>query len=578
MVRFAIIPALIILTACQTQTNHKASPEIATGFAAKNQAVAKRHMIVTANPHASRAGLEILRSGGTAVDAAIAAQLVLNVVEPQSSGIGGGGFLLHFASKDGAIEAFDGRETAPRAISPKVFLDKKGKPRKFFDAAVGGASVGVPGLLAMLKSAHQEHGALAWKDLFAPAIELARNGFPVSPRLHKLLAADKHLKTFETPRRFFYQPNGEAWPVGHILDNPELAKTLEMIAENGAQAFYTGSLAQKISRAVRTASRNPGALSAEDFKGYRTKVRAPVCAPYRVWLVCGMPAPSSGGVATLQILGLLENTPFNNAAPFSAEAVHWFSEAGRLAFADRNTYLADPDFIPVPQAGLLDPSYLKQRAKLIAPDRSLGRAEPGLPSMVSEIRLAPDDSSFGFSTTHLSIVDDKGNAVSMTTSIENAFGSRLMVGGFLLNNQLTDFSFLPEKDGAPVANAVEPGKRPRSSMAPTLVFDGTGNPVLAIGSPGGSRIIGYVAQALVAALDWKTDIQSAVAAGHFQSRNGATELEKDTQAEDLKSTLEARGHTVAIKPMTSGLHAIQVTPNGLYGGADPRREGQALGD
>jgi len=578
MVRFAIIPALIILTACQTQTNHKASPEIATGFAAKNQAVAKRHMIVTANPHASRAGLEILRSGGTAVDAAIAAQLVLNVVEPQSSGIGGGGFLLHFASKDGAIEAFDGRETAPRAISPKVFLDKKGKPRKFFDAAVGGASVGVPGLLAMLKSAHQEHGALAWKDLFAPAIELARNGFPVSPRLHKLLAADKHLKTFETPRRFFYQPNGEAWPVGHILDNPELAKTLETIAENGAQAFYTGSLAQKISQTVRTASRNPGALSAEDFEGYRAKVRAPVCAPYRVWLVCGMPAPSSGGVATLQILGLLENTPFNNAAPFSAEAVHWFSEAGRLAFADRNTYLADPDFIPVPQAGLLDPSYLKQRAKLIAPDRSLGRAEPGLPSMVSEIRLAPDDSSFGFSTTHLSIVDDKGNAVSMTTSIENAFGSRLMVGGFLLNNQLTDFSFLPEKDGAPVANAVEPGKRPRSSMAPTLVFDGTGNPVLAIGSPGGSRIIGYVAQALVAALDWKTDIQSAVAAGHFQSRNGATELEKDTQAEDLKSTLEARGHTVAIKPMTSGLHAIQVTPNGLYGGADPRREGQALGD
>ena len=568
----------MLLAACQAQTNHKASPEIATGNTVKSQAVANRHMIVTANPYASRAGLEVLRSGGTAVDAAIAAQLVLNVVEPQSSGIGGGGFLVHFASKEGAIEAFDGRETAPQAINPKVFLDATGKPRKFFDAAVGGASVGVPGLLAMLHTAHQKHGALPWKDLFAPAIQLAQDGFPVSPRLHQLIAADKYLKTFETPRRYFYQPNGEAWPVGHILKNPELAKTLGTIAEKGTQAFYSGPLAQKISQTVKTASRNPGTLSTGDFEGYRAKVRAPVCAPYRVWLVCGMPAPSSGGITTLQTLGLLEHTPFVDAAPFSAAAAHWFSEAGRLAFADRNTYLADPDFIPVPQAGLLDPTYLKQRAKLIAPDRSLGRAEPGLPSMVSEIRLAPDDSSFGFSTTHLSIIDDKGNAVSMTTSIENAFGSRLMVGGFLLNNQLTDFSFLPEKDGAPVANAVEPGKRPRSSMAPTLVFDGTGNPVLAIGSPGGSRIIGYVAQALVALLDWKTDIQTAVAAGHFQSRNGATELEKGTNAEGLKADLEARGHKVAIKTMTSGLHAIQATPNGLYGGADPRREGLALGD
>ena len=578
MKKLALTAFAILVTACNAQTNQQASPEIATGFAPKPAVSAKHHMIVAANPHAAKSGLDMLRRGGSAVDAAIAAQLVLNVVEPQSSGIGGGGFLLHYTAKNGALEAFDGRETAPQAISPKVFLKPDGQPKKFFDAAVGGASVGVPGLLAMLETAHQKHGILPWKDLFAPAISLARNGFPISERLHKLLTADQHLRTFEVPRRFFYQPNGKAWPVGHILKNPELAKSLQTIALGGAEAFYNGVLAKSISQTVNQASKNPGSLSPADFKKYAVKIRAPLCGPYRAWLVCGMPSPSSGGLATLQILGLLEATDFHMAAPFSKEAIHWFSEAGRLAFADRNTYVGDPAFVSVPEAGLLQTSYLKNRAKLISPAKSMNRADPGLPAMISEIPFAPDATSFGFSTTHLSVIDGKGNSVSMTTSIENAFGSRMMVGGFLLNNQLTDFSFSPERNGAPVANSVAPGKRPRSSMAPTLVFNNAGKPVIIVGSPGGSRIIGYVAQALVSILDWKTDIQTALSAGHFQSRNGPTELELGSGLDSLKAPLEAMGHTVKIKPMTSGLHAIHITKNGLFGGADPRREGVALGD
>jgi len=578
MARLIVFALAILLAACNAEINQQATPEIATGFTAKSAVTAKRHMIVAANPHAARAGLAVLRKGGSALDAAIAAQLVLNVVEPQSSGIGGGGFLLHYAARNGAIEAFDGRETAPQKISPRIFLTPEGKPKKFFNAAIGGASVGVPGLLDMLEKAHKKHGGLHWKDLFAPAIKIARQGFPVSERLHKLIARDKYLKTFEAPRRFFYAPDGTPWPVGHILKNPALADTLEAIAKGGVQRFYSGDIAKEISIAVQGTVKNPGGLTEADFRNYNAKIRAPLCAPYKTWLVCGMPVPSSGGLTTLQILGLLENTPFAQAAPYSAEAVHWFSEAGRLAFADRNTYLADPDFIPVPQGGLLDPTYLRERADLIDPKRSMGRATPGLPALISENRYAPDDSSYGFSTTHISVIDSEGDAVSMTTSIENAFGSRMMVGGFLLNNQLTDFSFAPVKNGAPVANAVEPGKRPRSSMAPTLVFDASGEPVLAVGSPGGSRIIGYVAQALVSILDWKTDVQTAVSKGHFQARTGATELEEGSDLTSLKPELEAMGHKVAVKPMTSGLHAIQIDGQKITGGADPRREGIALGD
>ena len=541
-------------------------------------APARRHMIAAANPLAARAGLDMLRAGGSAVDAAIAAQMVLNLVEPQSSGIGGGGFLMHYAAESGAIDAYDGRETAPAAASSTMFLDDQGKPRKFYDAVVGGLSVGVPGLLRMLEMAHREHGRLPWPKLFEPAIALAEEGFAVSPRLNRLIARDKHLKTFEAARAYFHDADGLPRVVGGRLTNTALADTFRRIAEGGADAFYGGPIAADMVGTVGGATRNPGGLVKSDLAGYRARKREPVCLFYRKWLACGMPPPSSGGISTLQILGILQRFDMAALKPGSARAVHLIAEASRLAFADRNTYIADDDFIPVPTAGLLDPGYLDLRAQDISAKRSLGTAFPGMPGAGAGLRLAPDPAPGGASTTHLSVIDKNGNAVAMTSSIENAFGSRLMVRGFLLNNQLTDFSFAPEKDGAPVANRAEAGKRPRSSMAPTLVFDGTGKVVMAVGSPGGSRIIGYVAKTVVAALDWGLDIQEAIDLPHFVNRNGRTDLEEGTSIEALKGELEALGHEVSIRVLNSGLHGIRVTPTGLTGGADGRREGVAVGD
>ncbi len=541
-------------------------------------APAQRHMIAAANPLAAQAGLDMLRAGGSAVDAAIAAQMVLNLVEPQSSGIGGGGFLLHYAAASGAIDAYDGRETAPAAASPDMFLDHRGKPRKFYDAAVGGLSVGVPGLLRMLEMAHREHGRLPWAKLFEPAIGLAEGGFVVSGRLNRLIAGDRRLKTFEAARTYFYDADGQPRAVGARLTNAALAETFRRIAEGGADAFYDGAIAAAIAAAVGGARPNPGSLSEADLAGYRARKREPVCLFYRKWLVCGMPPPSSGGITTLQILGILQRFDMAAVKPGSTRAVHLIAEASRLAFADRNTYIADDDFIPVPTAGLLDPGYLDLRAQEIGAKRSMGTAFPGMPGAGAGLRLAPDAARRGVSTTHLSVIDGDGNAVAMTSSIENAFGSRLMVRGFLLNNQLTDFSFAPEKDGAPVANRAEAGKRPRSSMAPTLVFDGTGKAVMAVGSPGGSRIIGYVAKTIVATLDWELGMQEAIDLPHFVNRNGRTELEEGTPIEALKGELEALGHEVSIRPLNSGLHGIRITPAGLIGGADGRREGVALGD
>ncbi len=573
-----LVGLLAILGACAGQpVDPQATPESASQFQYKQAVTAQKYMIVSANPHASKVGLEVLEKGGSAVDAAIAAQLVLNVVEPQSSGIGGGGFLMHYAAKNGSIEAFDGRETAPRGISPEIFLRSDGTPKGFFDAAVGGAAVGVPGLVAMLEAAHKKHGVLSWADLFAPAISLAENGFAVSERLHSLISNDKKLKTFPKTAAHFYDAHGSALPVGTIMKNPELAESFRLIAKRGAEAFYKGALAEDIVKAVNGVRQNPGGLTSVDMESYKAIERSPLCAPYRSWLVCGMPPPSSGGLATLQILGLLEGFELNKIKPTSLEAVHLFAEAGKLAFADRNIYVADPDFIPVPANGLLDMGYLKGRRLLIDLKKSMGKAEPGLPGLLSERPFEADGTSYGYSTTHISVVDAQGNALSMTTSIENAFGSRLMVRGFLLNNQLTDFSFLPIKNGSPVANSVEGGKRPRSSMAPTLVFDLTGKPVLTIGSPGGSRIIGYVSKSIIAALDWDLDPQQVVTLPHYQNRNGPTELESGSSLEGLKGSLEKMGHQVRISPMTSGLHAIQATSEGYIGGADPRREGLALG-
>lgn len=552
--------------------------EHAAGEEAPAAARAERYMVAAANPLAAQAGLAMLRAGGTAVDAAIATQFMLNLVEPQSSGIGGGGFLLHFDASTGTTIAYDGRETAPAAATPDLFLDSGGIPLAFYEAVVGGRSVGVPGLLRMLEMVHGNHGRLPWSDLFAPAIVLAEKGFPISPRLHALIGRAKDLDTFATTRAYFFTPDGDAKPVGMRLKNPGLAATFRRIAAEGADAFYRGEIAADIVRAVTGAAPNPGRLSLADLAGYSPRAVEPVCAPYRLARVCGMGPPSSGGVTTLQILTILERFDLGALQPGSADAVHLIAEASRLAYADRAHYLADDAFVPVPVKGLLDDGYLAARAELIISEKSMGIAAPGRPPGARAAPDAPNPANDAPSTTHISVVDADGNAVALTSSIETAFGSRLMVRGFLLNNQLTDFSFRPEVEGRQVANRVEAGKRPRSSMAPTLVFDRDGRLVMAVGSPGGSRIIAYVVGAIVAVLDWGLDIERAVALPHHVNRNGATELEAETTLEALVPALEARGHEVVVRELNSGLHGILVTPYGLVGGADPRREGVALGD
>ncbi len=565
---FAIVLALGVLALGALVPAAQAAP-----------ARAERQMVAAANPLAANAGLEILRAGGSALDAAIAIQLVLNLVEPQSSGLGGGAFLLHFEAAGGArggtVTTYDGRETAPAAATPELFLKPDGTPLKFWDAVVGGRSVGVPGLARMLALAHRDHGRLPWAKLFEPAIELAERGFAVSPRLSGLIAKDRFLKTFPTAAAYFYDAEGAPWPVGHRLRNPAFAQTLRRLAAGGAKALYQGPLAAEIVAAVRGAAGNPGLMELEDLAGYRAKRREAVCAPYRAWRVCGMGPPTSGGVALLQMLGMLETFDLGALEPTSPQALHLIAEAGRLAFADRGQFLADGDFVRIPLRQLLARDYLRGRAQQISTTTSLGKALPGLPAQNGAMPAQADPPS----TSHLVVVDAQGNAVSMTSSIESAFGSRLMVGGFLLNNELTDFSFRPRtEEGRPVANRVQAGKRPRSSMSPMLVLDGEGRLALAVGSPGGSRIIGYVLRALLAMLDWGLDPQAAVALPHAVNRNGKTDLEEGTPAAAHKAALEALGHQVNIRAMTSGLHAIKVTKDGLEGGADPRREGVAVGD
>jgi gamma-glutamyltranspeptidase/glutathione hydrolase len=445
----------------------------------------------------------------------------------------------------------------------------------FFDAVVGGRSVGTPGLLAVLALAHQHHGKREWGELFEPAIELADRGFPVSPRLAILLERERFLANDPNARRLYYREDGKPRSEGEVIRNPELATTFRTIAMQGPSAFYTGEIARDIVRAVRTHPTNPGYLSLADLAGYRPVERKPVCGRYRGNRICGMPPPSSGGIAVLQILGILENFPMASVAPQSLMAAHLFSEAGRLAYADRDLYVADSDFVAVPMRGMIDPAYLAKRAELIHLTESLGRAAPGVPPGAA--RPSPAGSPERISTSHFSIVDAEGDAVAMTTTIEYAFGSRIMVRGFLLNNQLTDFSFAPEEAGRVVANRVEPGKRPRSSMAPTLVFDRSGALKYVLGSPGGSLIINYVAQTLVALLDWEYSAQKAVSVGHFGSRNGPTELERGTEAAGLARGLGLLGHDVYVMDMTSGLHAVERVPGGWRGAADPRREGSAAG-
>ncbi|MBU2870888.1 gamma-glutamyltransferase [Colwellia sp. E2M01] len=551
-------------------------PEAATGYTEKKAVFAKEYMIVAANPYASKAGLLMLEKGGSAVDAAIAAQLVLSLVEPQSSGLGGGTFMLHWDNKAKKMITIDGRETAPKAATSELFLDKNGKPLNWVDAVVGGKSVGVPGLIAALQKSHDSFGVLPWKELFTPAIELAENGFIVSPRLVKLLASNYNPGLYTMPEiKRYFSPNGVRVKAGDLLKNPKLAKVLRSVAKEGAKVFYQGWIAKKIVDKVQQSIVSPGLLSLDDMKNYQAIERTPVCAPYHQYKICGMPPPSSGGITVIQILAQLQGFQLSQYLPNSIQAAHLLTQSARLAFADRNKYIADSDFVSVPVNGLLDSNYMMQRGALIDVQKDMGQAPAGTPENSDD--LGDDNALEKPSTTHLVVVDKQGNAVSMTSSIENGFGSALMVEGFILNNQLTDFSLSPKNNGKWVANRVEPLKRPRSSMAPMMVFNKDNSLRLLLGAPGGSRIINYVAQSIAGVLDWQLNVQQAVSLPHVTNRNDLTALEQGTDIVQLKPALEAKGHEVVIQELNSGLHAIELTPKGLVGGADPRREGLALG-
>jgi gamma-glutamyltranspeptidase/glutathione hydrolase len=604
----------------QPPLDRSQAPEASTGYRDNASTSAVRFMVATANPLATAAAHDVLVHGGTAVDAAIAAQMMLTLVEPQSSGIGGGAFLLTYDAASQRVAAWDGRETAPMAVDDRLFLDAGGGPLPFFAALVGGRAVGVPGVARMLEAAHRESGKLPWAALLQPAIVAAEQGFTVSPRLHALVAADRFLRDDPVAAAHFHDPQGAPVAEGSRLRNPELARTLKALAEHGARAFYDGPLAALIVDKVRSHPRNPGSMTVADLASYRAIRREPVCAPWLRWVVCGMPPPSSGGIAVAQILGILSATGFDGltdpTGSLKAAGLHLFSEAGRLAYADRDRYLADSDFVSLP-AGLLEPAYLASRAGLIG-ERSMGTADQGTP--------APGGYPEG-GTSHVSVVDSEGNAASLTTSIESAFGSRQMVGGFLLNNQLTDFSF-PGEGRAPaasggatsaaqaVANRPQAGKRPRSSMAPTLVFErteaaaaggddavapdaegrgrakGRGRLAMVTGSPGGSAIINYVAKVLVATLQGGLDPRAAIALPNIGSRNGPTELERGRVSQVVIAELRKRGHEIREIDMTSGVQTIfrdctgesqgDVTTAGneqcvWIGAADPRREGVARG-
>jgi gamma-glutamyltranspeptidase/glutathione hydrolase len=576
LLRLALLLLALPLAAGAQLRPSQSQPQLPEARA-ERVATAKQYMVAAAHPLGVEAGLGILAKGGNAIDAMVATQAALMVVEPQSSGFGGGAFLLYYDARSGKVRAYDGRETAPAGAGPDLFLGADGRPMDILDALVGGRAVGVPGTARLLEAAHARHGRLPWAALFAPAIALAEQGFPLSRHLAGLLERDKNLIGNAAARAYFYAPDGKPKPAGTILRNPALAATLRLVAAQGADAIYTGEIAKDIEAAVRSHPKNPGSLSREDLALYRVRMVEPLCGNYRAWRLCGMPPSSSGGIAVLQMLSFLSHFDLGSMRPASAEAVHLFSEAGRLAFADRNRYLGDDRFVDVPLEGLLDPAYLAGRAALVDAKKSMGVASAGTPPGV-KVALADSSPGVEAGTTHFSIVDGEGNAVAMTSTIERYLGSRLMVRGFLLNNELTDFDFVPLDGGRLVANAVAPGKRPRSSMSPFLVFGAaSGRLEEIIGSQGGSFIIGHVAKVLVATLDWKLDMQSAISLPNFGSRNGPTEIEKGTELENGEGDLKSMGHDVRAIPMPSGLHGIRRTAAGWEGGADPRGHGVARG-
>ena len=581
--------AAVLLTGCQgespasgTQSDKVVTdntPAATAQPASAPNVTAYQHMAVSATPLASEAGREILRAGGNAIDAAIAMQAVLTLVEPQSSGIGGGGFLLYSDAIGKQIQAYDGRETAPANVQPDLFLNDQGQPFDFHTAQIGGQSVGIPGVLRMLELAHRDHGRLPWARLFEPAIRLADQGFPVPPRLAAAIADDDDIPQIAALRAYYLDAAGKPLATGATLRNPALAETFRIIAAQGADGFYAGKIATDILAAVQTNSPvKPATLQLSDLAAYQARARVALCLPYRDYQVCGMPPPSSGGLAVAQILGLLSHTNYDDLAPDSLAAAQLLGEASKLAFADRDRYVGDPEKVRVPTAALLASDYIAGRADLIRHDQVMEKAEPGKVDLSMTLGWASQHQFEPVSTSHLVVVDDAGNVVSFTSSIESAFGSHILVDGFMLNNELTDFSFKPVDQGRFVANRVEAGKRPRSSMSPTIVLDHTGQPVLAVGSPGGPYIIGYVAQALLLMLDHDYTPGEAVAAAHVLNRNGPTALEQGTAAEKLAPGLQGIGQTVKIQPLMSGLNIVQMRDGMLTGASDPRRDGIALGD
>lgn len=576
----ALISALLVAPIVDAQTSsiqgrEDREPEAATGYVDKKAVVAEKSMVSSANPYASMAGREVLKRGGSAIDAAVAVQAMLTLVEPQSSGIGGGAFILYWDNEKKQLHSFDGREKAPASADQYLFTEK-GKPMKWRDAVVGGKSVGVPGVLKALELTQRQFGELEWSDLFTETITTAEQGFTVSARLHKLLEMDIHpgLRLPGEANRYFF-PEGTPLQQGQKKKNPALAKTLTQIAVNGADYFYLGDLPKVIAETVQNSAINPGLLTATDFTNYNAVERPPVCGSYRGFSVCGMAPPSSGGINVLQILKTMEAFPVSEFAPDSIEFAHLYTQATSMAYADRAMYIADTDFTKLPFNQLISEQYLKGRAKQLTLKAPFQKATAG--KLFSDRQLGRDTALEMPNTSHISIVDSKGNAISMTTSIEFMFGSGLMVNGFLLNNQLTDFSLNPTINGHAALNRVEPNKRPRSAMSPTIVFNRAGNVELVVGSPGGSRIISYVAQTLIGVLDWGLDIQQAINLPKITNRNDYTALEKNTPIAELESKLSDKGHTVRIIDLNSGLHGIQIKDGRLIGGADPRREGVAVG-
>ena len=557
------------------QTREVGEPEAATGYIEKKAFEAQEYMVVAANPYASWAGKNILEKGGSAIDAAVAVQAMLSLVEPQSSGIGGGAFILYWDNKNKVLHTFDGRETAPTSVNSHWFM-KGNSPMRWIDAVVGGKSVGVPGAVKALEMAQSEFGKLPWNTLFDDTITTAEEGFKVSPRLAKLVALDYHpgLKTFPASSVYFF-PAGNPLQEGVIKKNRKLAKTLRGIADKGSDYLLKGEVAQKIVDAVNSAEINPGQMTLEDLASYEPVKREPVCGLYHEKRICGMAPPSSGGVNVYQILKMLEGFDLSKYSPDSVEFANLYTQASAMSYADREKFIADSDFTNLPFAAMINTAYLERRAQNIDVDKKWRRARAGNP--YAEANVALGTSMELPNTSHVSIVDKEGNAVSMTTSIEFMFGSGIMVEGFLLNNQLTDFSFSPTKDRFPVPNRVEPGKRPRSAMSPTMVFDKEGNLEVVVGSPGGSRIVSYVAQTLIGVIDFDLDIQQAINMPKITNRNDYTALEKGTPIANLEGALTELGHNVKVVDLNSGLHGIQFKSGKLIGGADPRREGIAVG-